>query len=94
MSETRAKMVATLLRDVGNSIVMPRFGTLHQSEIETKSSPTDLVTIADREAEIWLTPRLRELVDCEVEGSSMVELEVSGSEGNLRDLSWGVFGLP
>ena len=90
MSETRAKMVATLLRDVGNSIVMPRFGTLHQSEIETKSSPTDLVTIADREAEIWLTPRLRELVDCEVVGEEACAATPDLRNSATADRAWTV----
>jgi len=68
MLDTLAAGVADLLRTAGETYVLPRFGTLSDSEIAAKSSPTDLVTIADREAEAWLTPRLRDLVDGAVIG--------------------------
>ena len=60
--------VGALLREACARFVMPRYGHLRQDEVEAKSSPTDLVTIADREAELFLTPRLRDLVDGEVIG--------------------------
>lgn len=37
---------------------MPRFQALREEDVQTKSSPSDLVTVADIEAEAWLTPRL------------------------------------
>ena len=68
MNSPLADAVATLLREVGKKTILPRFGALADSDIETKSDPTDFVTVADREAEQWLTPRLRRLVDCPVIG--------------------------
>jgi fructose-1,6-bisphosphatase/inositol monophosphatase family enzyme len=60
--------VGALLQEACARFVMPRYGHLRQDEVDEKSSPTDLVTIADREAEIFLTPRLRDLIDEEVIG--------------------------
>lgn len=60
--------VADLLRMAAQIHILPRFGHLSDSDITIKTSATDLVTCADREAEIWLTPRLRELVDAPVIG--------------------------
>lgn len=68
MAEVLADEVADLLREVGETLILPRYGALEDSDIDTKSGPDDLVTIADREAELWLTPRLRGLVDCPVIG--------------------------
>ena len=56
-----AETVALLMKEAAAEIVMPRFRALAAHEIEEKS-PTDLVTIADREAELWLSPRLERLV--------------------------------
>ncbi|MEP2828091.1 inositol monophosphatase family protein [Parvibaculum sp.] len=53
--------VSTLLKQAAAEIVMPRFRALAAHEIEEKSKG-DLVTIADREAELWLSPRLEKLV--------------------------------
>lgn len=68
MMDDLATSVATLLREAATSFILPRFGRLADSDIESKSSPTDLVTVADREAEAWLTPRLSSLVDAVVIG--------------------------
>jgi len=60
--------VGALMRQACAYFVMPRYGQLSRDDIETKSSPSDLVTIADREVEAYLTPRLRDLIDGEVIG--------------------------
>ena len=52
------RAIATLLTEAGERFILPRFLNLSDAEIETKTSQTDFVTIADREAEEWLTPRL------------------------------------
>ena len=39
------------VRDAARRLVMPRFRALLPSDISTKSGPTDLVTLADTEAE-------------------------------------------
>lgn len=49
--------VAELLREIALSTVMPRFRALGKADIEEKS-PGDIVTIADREAEALIAPRL------------------------------------
>lgn len=56
-----SEKVSTLLKQAAAEIVMPRFRALAAHEIEEKSKD-DLVTIADREAELWLAPRLEKLV--------------------------------
>ncbi|MEM9988679.1 MAG: inositol monophosphatase, partial [Pseudomonadota bacterium] len=50
--------VPDLMREAAATFITPRFQSLKKSDIETKSGPADLVTIADREAEEWLTPKL------------------------------------
>jgi len=52
--------VAALLRTTAEEIVLPRFRNLAAGEIEEKA-PDDLVTIADREAEVRLTEGLSAL---------------------------------
>lgn len=62
------EQVRALLQEAATSIIMPRFRNLHADEVATKTSATDLVTIADREAEIFLTERLSRLIDAPVVG--------------------------
>ncbi|MFN4088473.1 MAG: inositol monophosphatase family protein [Alphaproteobacteria bacterium] len=52
--------VATILREVGEAVVLPRFRRLAAGDIEEKG-PGDLVTVADRDAERLLTARLPDL---------------------------------
>ena len=61
MDPKRMDKVAQLIRDVAAQEIMPRYKMLAKDEIEEKSKG-DLVTIADRQAELWLTPRLEALV--------------------------------
>lgn len=55
--------VAAHLRAVSDAVILPRFGALAEGEIDTKSSATDFVTIADKEAEIALIDRLSPLFE-------------------------------
>ncbi|MGC6530761.1 MAG: inositol monophosphatase family protein [Candidatus Puniceispirillaceae bacterium] len=55
--------VAALMVEAGQTIIMPLFDNLAPEDVATKSSDTDFVTIADREAEFWLIPRLEALLD-------------------------------
>ena len=55
--------VAALMIEAGQTIIMPLFNNLSDDDVATKSSDTDYVTIADREAEFWLIPRLKTLID-------------------------------
>lgn len=53
--------VARLIREIAQSVILPRFGTLKREDIREKA-PGDLVTIADLEAERGLTAGLCEIV--------------------------------
>jgi len=53
--------VADYLKTVSNRIILPKFGNLQHTEIKNKTGPYDLVTVADKDSEAWLTPRLLEL---------------------------------
>jgi len=47
--------LATMLRDAAKAEILPRFRRLDPAMVQTKTSPTDLVTEADTEAEKRLT---------------------------------------
>lgn len=49
-------------REAAQSEIMPRFRRLDPGQIETKSGPEDLVTIADRQAEVFIADRVRALL--------------------------------
>lgn len=67
--------VAALMREVAAREILPRFRMLKEGDIEEKSKG-DYVTVADREAELWLTPRLRDLVP----GSMVLGEEAAAAE--------------
>lgn len=54
--------ISTILREVAADKIIPRFRQLADSEVNTKSGPTDLVTIADIEAEEELTRILKDIL--------------------------------
>lgn len=58
---SRLEQVASLLREVAAAEILPRFRALADGDVEEKSKG-DFVTVADRRAELWLTPRLEKLV--------------------------------
>ncbi|CAB4741269.1 unannotated protein [freshwater metagenome] len=51
--------VLAMVQDVVARLVTPRFGRLGAGEVASKRRPGDLVTVADREAEVELTRLLR-----------------------------------
>ena len=83
MLDELSSAVAELMSAACEELVLPRFRRLASDEIETKSGPNDLVTVADREAELFLTPRLLDLVDGEVIGE-----EACASDPWLRRRLW------
>ena len=85
-----AKNVAALLREAASTFILPRFGRLTDGDIETKSSPTDLVTVADREAETWLTPRLAGIVDAVVIGEEACAATPSLRGRTAESQAWTV----
>lgn len=54
----QTEAVSDLLAEVAEQVILPRFGTLESDQVEEKR-PGDLVTVADREAEVVLAQRLR-----------------------------------
>jgi len=62
MSQIDPKKIATIIREVAASKIVPRFNQLHRDEIQTKTGPTDFVTIADIEAEEELTRILKDIL--------------------------------
>ncbi len=65
------------MRDVADDIIRPRFRALTEGDIDTKSGPDDLVTIADVEAERALTPLLIAIEDQPVVGEEATALDPS-----------------
>lgn len=78
------ELVANLMREVAAQEIMPRFRALTDSDIEEKSKG-DFVTVADRRAELWLTPRLMDLVP----GSCVLGEEATAASPDLLDLVKG-----
>lgn len=73
-----ADAVTALLREAAETIVLPRFDSLKSHEIEEKA-PGDLVTVADTEAERFLTARLPGLLP----GSVVVGEEAHAAEPEI-----------
>ncbi|MDC1383008.1 inositol monophosphatase [Candidatus Puniceispirillum sp.] len=67
-------IVADLLREGAEKFILPRFRNLQPQEINTKTSETDFVTIADQQTELWLTPRLIEAQSGPVIGEEAVSV--------------------
>lgn len=75
--------VRRLIEETAQKTILPRFRQLDRADVSLKAGPHDLVTIADQEAEAYLTPRLRDLIA----GSSVVgEEATSGDEGIMEAL--------
>lgn len=70
--------VSDIIVAVAESEVMPRFTHLSVSDVGTKDSPEDLVTVADTETEKKLTERLKDLLP---------HSAVVGEESAFRDPS-------
>ena len=73
--------VADLIRQTAREHLLPHFNNLQAGEVATKSSPTDFVTVADTEAESFLSSKLLELVP----GSVVVGEEVAFKNPNIFD---------
>jgi len=80
--------VAALLRAAGEQLVLPRFQKLQASDIKTKSSDADLVTIVDHETEAWLTPRLAALKPVSVIGEEAASMSKSDLPVGERGFAW------
>jgi fructose-1,6-bisphosphatase/inositol monophosphatase family enzyme len=74
-----------LLRQTSKQEILPRFQRLANGDIASKSSkedPTDIVTIADRSAEAFLTSQLPDLLP----GSLVIGEEAVAADERLLDL--------
>lgn len=76
--------VAALMREVAAREILPRFRTLKDGDIEEKSKG-DYVTVADREAELWLTPRLQALAP----GSLVLGEEAAAAAADSLSIAQG-----
>ncbi len=54
--------VEALMREAAETLILPRWKSLAEGDVEEKDGPQDLVTIADQEAEAFLTPHLQDLI--------------------------------
>ena len=54
-------LVADYLQAAAETFILPKFGNLQSADIGVKTGPHDLVTVADKNAESWLAPRLQDL---------------------------------
>lgn len=51
--------ILELMQETAEKVITPRFRSLNEEDISHKSGPHDLVTVADQEAEEYLTVRLQ-----------------------------------
>lgn len=72
--------VALAMTDAADAEIRPRFRALTEADITLKG-PNDYVTEADKNAEIFLTKRLREIIDVPVVGE-----EATAEDPSLPDL--------
>ena len=82
--------VAMALRDAAHRFILPRFDNLDATEVGTKSNDTDFVTIADKEAEGWLTPQLSAILPAPVIGEEAASAEAVVAPDDLLGYCWTV----
>ncbi len=69
------EQVTTIMRQAAQEIILPRFQQLAEAEVEEKS-PGELVTIADKESERFISARLRDILPGSfVVGEELAEVE-------------------
>lgn len=73
--------VLTAMRDVAARLIMPRYKSLADGEVRSKTHPGDLVTIADEEAEEELSSILTNLLP----GSRVVGEEAASKDPSVLD---------
>ncbi len=78
MDAIRVDLLIAAVREAARDRIMPRFRALAVADVAVKSGPTDLVTVADTEAEAQITARL---------ARDWPEVTVLGEEGIAADPS-------
>lgn len=81
MDDDTAEALIGAVRDVAKAEILPRFRNLSSSEIDTKSGPEDLVTIADRAAEDALSGRIAAILP----GAAIVGEEAVEEDASILD---------
>lgn len=73
--------VNRLLVDAARETILPHFRRLKAGDIDTKAGPHDVVTVADKAAEAWLTPKLMALLP----DSVVVGEEAASADETIMD---------
>jgi len=73
--------VTDAMREVAETIILPRFNQLAEGDVRSKTNPRDLVTIADEEGELALTPVLRDLLP----GSLVIGEEAAAADPKVLE---------
>ena len=73
--------IIAIVRAAARACILPRFQRLAAGDVSTKSGPSDLVTLADTEAEAQMTAALRTLLP----GAVVVGEEAIAADPALRD---------
>lgn len=88
MTDGLDSAVTTLMRKVAEAVILPRYQSLSAGEIEEKS-PGDLVTIADREAELALNAGLAQILpDARMVGEEAAAVDPAVLEGLDKGIAW------
>lgn len=73
LSETERDSLIAAVRETARTEIMPRFRRLGAGDVDTKSDPGDLVTVADRAAELRITAAVHRLMpDAAIVGEEAV----------------------
>ncbi len=78
LDQDRRSLLLSALREAARTDILPRFRALGASQIQAKSGPADLVTVADRDAEARITAILnRDWPEALVVGEEAVSADPS-----------------
>lgn len=80
LDQTQRDAIIAIVRAAARDCILPRFQRLGAADISTKSGPSDLVTLADTEAEAQMTAALRALLP----GALVVGEEAIAADPTLR----------
>ncbi|WP_421854260.1 inositol monophosphatase family protein [Marinomonas sp.] len=81
LDKTTQERLISIVRIAGQEIVMPSFRQLSAADVETKSSLTDLVTIADKASEAFITDEIQQAFpDWEIVGEEAVAEDPSTTD--------------
>jgi fructose-1,6-bisphosphatase/inositol monophosphatase family enzyme len=73
LTPDQSKALTQITREVARAEIIPHFRNLEAGAIDSKSAPDDLVTIADRAAELAITAKVRTLLpDAQIVGEEAV----------------------